>query len=112
MRVNDPQEVADRLEEYIRRRFTVADDDPYFTRRVNLAEEGYVDSVGLVEVIVFLDDGFGVSIPDMALFALDSLSIQSLASLVAGLPQRRDAMLNGGAVRREGGPWTGGGHDG
>jgi acyl carrier protein len=60
--------VAANLETFIRERFQVKPDDAFFGRGVNLWEEGYVDSAGIVEVISHLETTWGVRIPDDALF--------------------------------------------
>lgn len=78
-------EIAGALEDFVRRQFQVDDDDDFFTRSVNLAEEGYVDSVGLIEAVAFLEDTFAVTIPEDALFALESFDIDGLAELVVGI---------------------------
>ncbi len=74
--------VAAQLEGFVRRQFAVDDDDDLFDRQVNLAEEGYVDSVGLVECIVFLEETFGIVVPEKALFSLESFHIDGLVQLV------------------------------
>ena len=64
-----PDACAAALEAFIRESFQVEDNDPYFDRNVNLWDEGYVDSTGLVEVIAFLEETFGVTITDEMLFS-------------------------------------------
>ena len=48
-------EVAQDLEAFVRERFQVEEDDDFFTPDVNLWEEGYVDSAGVVELIAYLE---------------------------------------------------------
>ena len=43
------------IEEFVRSRFRVRPDDIHFSVDVNLWEEGYVDSAGVVEMIAFLE---------------------------------------------------------
>lgn len=73
------------LEAFIRENFQVQADDPYFDRNVNLWDEGYVDSTGLVEVISFLEETFGVTITDEMLFSPDFTSIAGMSKLIAEL---------------------------
>ena len=80
-----PEACAGALEAFIRANFQIGDDDPYFDRDVNLWDEGYVDSTGVVEVIAFLEETFGVTIPDEMLFSPDFTSIAGMSKLVTGL---------------------------
>lgn len=77
------ESAATQIERFLRTRFRVAADDAGFTRQVNLWEEGYVDSVGVVEVIDFLEHTFAVRIPDDALFSPDFTCVEGMAGFVA-----------------------------
>src|SRR5438270_6043667 len=59
-----PSEVADRIETFVRRQFDVMPNDPRFSRTIDLFELGYLDSVGFVELLAFLEEEFGVEIPE------------------------------------------------
>jgi acyl carrier protein len=74
--------IADIVESFVRRRFEISAADPYFTRQVNLWDEGYVDSLGMTELIVFLESTFGIKVPDTVLFSPQFTSIEGIASLV------------------------------
>jgi acyl carrier protein len=78
-----PQICAAVLEGFIRANFQVADDDPFFGPDVNLWEEGFVDSTGVVEVICFLEETFHVVITEEMLFSPEFTSIAGMAKLVA-----------------------------
>lgn len=80
-----PEACAAALEAFIRESFQVEASDQYFDRNVNLWDEGYVDSTGLVEVIAFLEETFGVTIPDEMLFAPGFTSIAGISELIAEL---------------------------
>lgn len=80
-----PEACAGALEAFIRANFQVGDDDPYFDRDVNLWEEGYIDSTGVVEVVAFLEETFGVTITEEMLFSPEFTSIAGMSRLVAGL---------------------------
>jgi len=79
------EEIADKLEAFLRESFQIPADDAWFTRDVDLWEEGYVDSKGVVEVIAFLEESFGVTIPDEVLFAPEFTRVNGIAQLVAKL---------------------------
>lgn len=70
------------IEQFLRARFRIAADDAGFTRQASLWEEGYVDSVGVVEVIEFLERTFSVRIPDDALFAPEFTCVDGMAAFV------------------------------
>ena len=53
-------DIAQRLEQFLRASFGIAEDDPGFGRSVDLYEAGYVDSVGVVETFAFITDALGV----------------------------------------------------
>lgn len=76
------ESAAVKIEQFLRVRFRIASDDTGFTRQVNLWEEGFVDSVGVVEVIEFLEHSFGVRIPDDALFAPEFTCVAGMAAFV------------------------------
>jgi acyl carrier protein len=82
----DSAEIAARdIERFIRERFQIADNEAGFTRRVNLWEEGYVDSLGVVEVIAFLEQRFRVALPEEVVFSPDFTTIDDIARFVVSL---------------------------
>lgn len=83
--VNGPEAVARDLERFVRERFQIADDEHSFTREVNLWEEGYVDSLGVVEVIAFVEKRFRVTLPNDIVFSPDFTSIDGIAHYVISL---------------------------
>ena len=80
-----PEPYAIVLDAFIRKNFLVRPDDAYFDGNVNLWEQGYVDSTGVIEVIVFLEETFNVTIPDEMLFSPDFTSISGMSKLIAEL---------------------------
>lgn len=85
MTISSAQNAAAALEAFIRENFSLDDDDPYFDRDINLWEQGYVDSMGAVEVIAFLEKSFGTSIPEHVLFSPDFTSINGMAKAMFAL---------------------------
>jgi acyl carrier protein len=75
-------EVAAQVEKFIRTRFRVRADDAYFTPEVNLWEEGYIDSTGAVEMIAFLEQTYGIRLPEEVLFDPDFTNIRGISRLV------------------------------
>jgi acyl carrier protein len=88
-----PDTVADELERFIRHQFQVPDDDTNLTRETHLWEAGYVDSLGVAEVIAHLEETFGVRIPDEALFSPDFVRIRGIAQIVCDLRAKRPEIL-------------------
>ncbi len=76
------------LEAFIREKFQVGDNDPYFDHNVSLWEEGYVDSSGVVEVIAFIEDTFDVAITDEILFSPDFATIAGMSKLIMELKEK------------------------
>ena len=74
------------IERFIRERFQIADSEAGFSRRVNLWEEGYVDSLGVVEVIAYLEKRFCVKLPEEVVFSPEFTSIDDIARFVVSLP--------------------------
>jgi acyl carrier protein len=50
---------------------------------VNLWEEGYVDSAGVVEMIAFLETRFELTLPEEVLWDPDFTNVRGIAALVA-----------------------------
>ena len=82
-------EVAASVETFLRARSRVSAEDLRFSRRCNLWEDGYVDSIGVVELIGHLEATFDVDLPDEALFDPDFTSVNGIARIVSELPRRR-----------------------
>jgi acyl carrier protein len=78
-------EVAARTEEWVRVNFSVSPGDPRFGRDSDLFEGGYVDSVGFAELLGFLEEEFGVEIPDDLLVSDEFATIDGIARAVSRL---------------------------
>jgi acyl carrier protein len=77
-----PAQVAETVERYVRVQFRVAPADSRFSRSLPLFEAGYVDSVGVVELLAFLSDEFAVQLPDDALMSDEFSTIDGIARIV------------------------------
>ena len=75
-------EVAERIEHYVRIQFRVAPRDTHFSRSLPLFEAGYVDSVGVVELLVFLSEEFAVTLPDEILMSDEFSTIDGIAAVI------------------------------
>ncbi|WP_448205598.1 phosphopantetheine-binding protein [Azospirillum sp. sgz302134] len=80
-------DIGQRLEQFLRESYGIAEDDPGFNHAVDLFEAGYVDSVGIIETLAYITDAFGVEIPDEALLSDSFASIGGMAQVIAELIQ-------------------------
>jgi acyl carrier protein len=78
-------QIADLVETFVRGQFNVSDSDPGFGREIDLFEGGYVDSVGVAELLEYVTQEFGVDIPESDLFSDEFSSIDGISSIVARL---------------------------
>jgi acyl carrier protein len=74
-------EIAAELERFIRTRFQISQDDPVFGRETDLWDAGYLDSLGVVDIIEFLQNRFAVSVRGEAVFDPDFVRINGMARL-------------------------------
>ena len=77
--------IARDLESFIRERFEVEPDDDFFSTNLNLWNEGYVDSAGVVELIAHLEDTYSIEIPKPMLFDAKFTSVEGIAESVSRL---------------------------
>jgi len=84
-----PEDVVTRLESFVRTRFRVAPEDRRFSRHTNLWEDGYLDSIGVVELIAYLEESCRIELPDEVLFDPDFSSLDGIARIVCALAPAR-----------------------
>ena len=77
--------IADELEQFVRSKYQVRADDPRFSRDVDLWDAGYLDSVGVIEIIAFLEQRVDRLLPESVLFSSRFRSINGIAQLVGEL---------------------------
>lgn len=74
------ENVKDFIIEYIQREYTIPDDINIIN--LNFVEEGYVDSLGLVQFIYTLEDEFSISFSDEDLQNPDIKVVGKLIAIV------------------------------
>jgi acyl carrier protein len=84
-------EVADAVETFARTEFSISPADSRFNRSVDLFEDGYIDSVGVVELLEFLRHRFAVDVPEEDLFSSEFSSVDGIARIVLRLLSRGSA---------------------
>jgi methoxymalonate biosynthesis acyl carrier protein len=75
--------IGDDLERFVRRTFAVDAGDPNFDRSVDLFEAGYVDSVGITEMLAYINDTYGIDVPDEHLLSEEFASIDGMAAVIS-----------------------------
>lgn len=70
------EEIKDTLRTYIMEQFDVEVDDPDFSDDVHLFDNGFVDSLGATEIVLFLEDTYDVEITqrDITLYAMNTIN--------------------------------------
>jgi acyl carrier protein len=82
--------VAERIERFVRIQFRVAAGDTRFSRSQPLFELGYVDSVGVVELLAFVTQEFRIDLPDETLTSEEFSTIDGIAAIVCRLAQPQE----------------------
>lgn len=75
-------DIESALELFVRQRFHVLKDDERFGIDTDLYGEGYVDSMGVVEVLEHLRKAYGVQIADQDLLSDEFSTIRGIAQIV------------------------------
>lgn len=83
--MTDANAVGQRIEEFVRETFEISDTDPRFSRDADLFEGGFVDSVGLTELLAFIEAEFGVTVPDEDLASDEFMTIEGMTAIIARL---------------------------
>ncbi len=80
--------VRDKVCEYIIENFLFGDAEPLADDEMSLLDEGVIDSVGVMELVAFLESDFGISVGDEELVP-DNLD--SVANLVVFIGRKQAA---------------------
>jgi acyl carrier protein len=99
--VNSRQDTEARIERFLRAHFKIGPDHRRFARDSDLFEGGYVDSVGVVELLEFVAAEFEVEVPEDRLLSDEFSTVEGIARIVEGLLGDRD----GGEMTREHEAW-------
>jgi acyl carrier protein len=75
----------------LRAHFGISPNHGGFARDTDIFERGYVDSVGVIELIQFLGAAFEIEIPEDSLLSDDFSTVQGIARIVQRLRSERDA---------------------
>jgi len=78
-------EVADKIEAFVRDQFAISPTDPGFGRDADLFDGGYVDSLGLAEMLEYVEREWGVAVPDEELLDEEFATIDGMARTICRL---------------------------
>lgn len=81
------EQIAAELESFFRTTFDIPEDDVEFGRDVDVFAGGYVDSVGVVELVTFLERRYSIVFPEDSLFDPRFTNVRGMAEIVAELVQ-------------------------
>jgi acyl carrier protein len=85
-----PCEIASTIESFIRRHFRVIEKDGRFSRDAHLFEGGYVDSAGVVELLMFVESTYGIALDDEQIFSDQFTTINGIAAILTRPGAARD----------------------
>jgi acyl carrier protein len=88
--VSTRQDTEGRIEGFLRTHFRISPDHDGFARDVDIFERGYVDSVGVTELLEFLGAEFDVEVPEDWLLSDDFSTVAGIARIVERLRGERD----------------------
>lgn len=74
------EKIKDFIIDYIQREYTIPDDVDIMN--LNYVEEGYIDSLGLIQFITVIEDEFGITFTDDELTSSDIKVVGKMAALV------------------------------
>ena len=76
-------ETREKIREYIIENFLFGDSDPLSSDSTSLLDEGIIDSVGVMELVAFLEQDFGLKIADDELVPENLDSVDNLVGYVS-----------------------------
>ena len=74
--------IKEQLKDYIARNLLFSDDGFKYDDDASFLEEGIVDSIGVLELVAFVDESFGVEVEDQEVTPDNFDSVNKLAAYV------------------------------
>jgi D-alanine--poly(phosphoribitol) ligase subunit 2 len=67
--------IEEKIENYIRETFDIGD-DPEFSNDIHLFDSGFVDSLGAVDIVMFVENEFNIKITqkDITLYPMNTVN--------------------------------------
>ncbi len=88
MKMDKRERIAERIEDFIVKNFHIDSGHERFGRTCNLFDEGFVDSMGLIRLITFLEGEFHIKIEEDHFFDERLLSIDGESLLIVELMEK------------------------
>jgi acyl carrier protein len=76
-------DIADTLEQVIREIAQITEDDSGFTPTAHLFDAGYIDSLGVVSLMEFIETSFGIELQEEDLFDERFATISGMSAIIA-----------------------------
>lgn len=76
-------ELKAKIREYIIENFLFGDTAPLTDDTISLLDEGIIDSVGVMELVAFLEQDFGLTVEDEELIPENLDSVENLAGFIS-----------------------------
>ncbi|MCL4294799.1 MAG: acyl carrier protein [Anaerolineae bacterium] len=77
-------EIQTQIREYVAKNLLFSGDGFKYSDDASFLEEGIVDSMGVLELVMFIEETFGVSADDQEIIPDNFDSVNKLANYVAG----------------------------
>lgn len=77
-------EIENKIKSYIAQNLLFSGDEFKYSNDVSFLEEGIVDSLGVMELVSFVEDHFGVTVDDQEITPDNFDSVSKLAAYVQG----------------------------
>jgi acyl carrier protein len=76
--------VAEQVREYVAMNFLFSDNGYPFPDDASFLKEGIVDSTGVLELVMFVEESFGVAVEDQEIIPENFDSVSQLAAYIRG----------------------------
>jgi len=82
--VSDMNSIKPAIRDFIARNFLFSDDGFQHSDEASFLEEGIVDSLGIIELVTFVEKKFNISVADHELLPNNFDSVSKLSSYISG----------------------------
>ena len=80
----DMNSIAPEIRDYISRNFLFSDKGFQYGDDASFLEEGIIDSLGIIELVTFVEKKFNISVADHELLPTNFDSVSKLSSFITG----------------------------
>jgi len=79
----DTISIAPTIRDFIAQNFLFSDKGFHFSDEASFLEEGIIDSLGIIELVAFVEKSFGISVADSELLPSNFDSVSKLAAFIS-----------------------------